>query len=103
MEITHNNLPEAVALLLREVRDLRELVAKLEPPKQKEEFYGIAGIAKILNCCNTTAQRVKNTGYIDGAIYQAGRQMLVDKDKLQSLYKENEHKIKSKIKKSLEK
>jgi len=101
MEITHNNLPEAVALLLQEVRDLRELVAKLEPPKQKEEFYGIAGIATILNCCNTTAQRVRNTGLIEPALISVGRQILVDKDKLQSLYKENEHKIKSKIKKSL--
>ncbi|MBV6879106.1 DUF3853 family protein [Epilithonimonas ginsengisoli] len=103
MEITHNNLPEALALLLQEVRDLRQQVSQLEPPKQKEEFYGIAGIAKILNCCNTTAQRIKNTGYIDGALYQAGRQILIDKDKLQQLYKENEHKIKSKIRKSLAK
>lgn len=96
-------MPEALGMMWEELKLLRRQVSQLEPPKQKEEFYGIAGIAKILNCCKTTAQRVKNTGYIDGAIYQAGRQMLVDKDKLQSLYKENEHKIKSKIKKSLAK
>ncbi|TDX83942.1 DUF3853 family protein [Epilithonimonas xixisoli] len=103
MEVTFDSLPQAVGELLQKMQQLTEKVEKLEPPKQKEEYYGIAGIAKILNCCNTTAQRVKNTGYIDGAIYQAGRQMLVDKEKLQSLYKENEHKIKSKIKKSLAK
>lgn len=101
MEITHNNLPEAMGMLLQELRFLRREVERLEPTKQKEEFFGIAGIAKILNCGNTTAQRVKNTGYIDDAIYQAGRQIIVDKDKLQQLYKENEFKIKSKIKKSL--
>lgn len=101
MEITHNNLPEAMGILLLQVQKLTEQVEKLEPVKQKEEYFGIAGIAKILNCCNTTAQRVKNTGYIDDALFQVGRQIIVDKEKLKHLYKENEFRIKSKIKKSL--
>jgi hypothetical protein len=103
MEITHNTMPEALGMIWEEVKMLRQQVSQLEPVKEKEQFFGIAGIAKILNCCNTTAQRVKNTGYIDGALYQAGRQILIDKEKLQELYKENEFKIKKSIKKSLTK
>lgn len=103
MEITHNNLPEAMQILINQVQELTKKVDHLEPVKPKEEYFGIAGIAKILNCGNTTAQRVKNTGYIDGALFHVGRQILVDKEKLKHLYKENEFKIKSKIKKSLTK
>lgn len=103
MEVTHNTLPEVVGMMWEEIKMLRAELKNLEPVKPKEEYHGIAGIAKILNCCNTTAQRVKNTGYIDDALFQVGRQILVDKDKLKQLYKENEFKIKSKIKKSLAK
>lgn len=103
MEVTHNTLPEAVGMLWEELKMLRAEIKKLEPVKPQEEYYGIAGIAEILNCCKTTAQRVKNTGYIDDALFQVGRQILVDKAKLKQLYKQNELKIKSKIKKSLAK
>lgn len=102
MEITHNNLPEAVALLLQEVQALRvELKNIKQDTGEQKEYYGIAGIAEVLNCCSTTAQRVKNTGLIDGALITIGRQILVNKPKLQELYKQNEFKIKSSIKRSL--
>lgn len=67
--------------------------------KDTEWCYGIAGIAETLNCCRTTAQQIKNTGFIDAALYTAGRKIQVDKVKLLEVYKENEIRIKTKIKK----
>lgn len=102
MEITHNNLPEAIGILLMEVQELRTEVQNIrQDTGEKKEYHGIAGIAEVLNCCSTTAQRVKNTGLVDGALITIGRQILVNKPKLQELYKQNEPKIKSLIKKSL--
>ena len=100
MEVTYNNLPEAVALLLEEVQALRLEIKNIKHDSgEQKEYFGIAGIAEVLNCCNTTAQRVKNTGYIDDALITIGRQILVNKPKLLELYKANEFKIKTKIKK----
>lgn len=40
--------------------------------------YGIAGIAKLFNCSESTANRIKASGKIDRAIKQIGRKIIVD-------------------------
>ena len=40
--------------------------------------YGIKGIAKIFNASIPTANRIKKSGKIDGAITQIGRKIVVD-------------------------
>jgi hypothetical protein len=42
--------------------------------------YGIPGIAKLFNCSIPTANRIKASGKIDGAIKQIGRKIIVDAD-----------------------
>lgn len=101
MEITHNNVPEVLGMLLLEVQCLRAEVTRLQPVKEEEPICGLEGIGKILNCGITHASRVKNSGYVDAAIYHVGRKMIIRKDLFLQLYKENEFKIKAKIKKSL--
>lgn len=49
-------------------------------PKEKRLVYGIAGIAQLFNCSMTTANRIKASGKIDGAISQCGRMITVDAD-----------------------
>lgn len=86
---------------------LRSALPDVKAPQEKEPEmgHGIAGIAEILNCSPAKAQQIKNTGYIDDALYQAGRTILINREKLLEVYKKNEIRIKQKIRntKSLKK
>ncbi len=57
--------------------------------KRKRYVYGIAGIAEIFNCSQTTAQKIKNSGKIDESISQVGRKIIVDVDKAIELFNLN--------------
>lgn len=48
--------------------------------------YGIAGIAHLFDCSIPTAQRIKSSGRIDGAISQTGRKIVVNADKAIELF-----------------
>ena len=61
-----------------------------EGETKKRLVYGIAGIAKLFNCSNTTANRIKKSGVINKAISQYGRMITVDADLALSLMKSNE-------------
>lgn len=57
--------------------------AKSAQPSNKQEkrlVYGIAGLAKLLSCSMTTAQKYKNSGVFDKAITQIGRKIIIDAD-----------------------
>jgi len=58
-----------------------------ETPK-KRLVYGIAGIAQLLNCSMTTANRIKASGKINRAISQCGRMITVDADLALELMKQ---------------
>ncbi|MBK5722630.1 DUF3853 family protein [Dysgonomonas sp. Marseille-P4677] len=69
------------------VGQLVEVLSDKLPTKvietQKEErkyVYGIAGIARLFNCSIPTANRIKASGKISGAIRQIGRKIVVDAD-----------------------
>jgi hypothetical protein len=51
------------------------------PVVNKRLFYGIAGIAQVLNCSMTSANRIKKSGVINAAISQYGRKIVIDADK----------------------
>ncbi|RNA61456.1 DUF3853 family protein [Chryseobacterium nematophagum] len=52
----------------------------------KKYEYGIKGIAKIFGCSRDKAQKIKNSGDIDGAIYQNKNIIVVDVDKALELF-----------------
>ncbi|MRJ11378.1 DUF3853 family protein [Ornithobacterium rhinotracheale] len=54
---------------------------------QKYE-YGIKGLAKILGCSRSKAQELKQSGIFDKAIYQNGKTIIVDRDKVLALLNE---------------
>lgn len=57
--------------------------AKLHPQLNQEQHtrqyvYGIRGIAQLFNCSVATANLIKKSGVIDGAITQINRKIVVD-------------------------
>lgn len=47
---------------------------------EKRYVYGMKGIAQIFGCSIPTANRIKASGKISGAIRQIGRKIVVDAD-----------------------
>lgn len=47
---------------------------------EKRYVYGLRGIAEIFCCSLPTANRIKKSGRIDGAIKQIARKIVVDAD-----------------------
>lgn len=68
--------------------ELLELIQKGDKPQvvdttkdNKRFVYGLAGIADLFGCSKTTANRIKQSGKIDGAITQVGSLIIVDAEK----------------------
>lgn len=55
----------------------QEIVAVNET---KKYVYGISGIARVFGCSIPTANRIKASGKIDGAITQIGRKIIIDSE-----------------------
>lgn len=65
----HRQQPELQPLTITDVSDSNKYA------------YGIAGICEIFGCSKPTAQRIKSSGIIDGAITQTGRTIVIDRQK----------------------
>ena len=78
-----------IDLTVGELIDLIHSITPVQQPTVKPEkrlVYGIAGIAQLFNCSLTTANRIKASGKINGAIMQNGRIIVVDADLALELY-----------------
>lgn len=62
---------------------------KSNPTKGKNYVYGIRGIAKLLGCSQSSANRLKKSGIIDKAIIQNGRKIIVDSELALELIKKS--------------
>jgi len=60
-----------------------------ELDKSKKYVYGIRGIATILGCSKSSANRIKKSGIIDEAIIQNGRKIIVDSELALELIKKS--------------
>ena len=76
-QATIGDLKEALTMALRDIELESEGKTKTAP---KRYVYGIAGIAKLFNCSESTAQKIKSSGEIDDAISQIGDIIVVDGD-----------------------
>ena len=54
--------------------------AKASSKEEKQDVYGLAGIARLFGCSLPTANRIKQSGKINRAITQVGRKIIVDAD-----------------------
>ena len=78
-----NDTPIAMLTVgqLKEVLGTTEAQPQTIPTKEAKKYvYGIRGIAGLFNCSIPTANRIKASGKIDGAITQIGRKIIVDAD-----------------------
>lgn len=60
----------------------------LQQVKVKRYEYGIKGIAKIFGCSRNHAQKIKNSGKIDGALVQNGNTIVIDVEMALQLFDE---------------
>ena len=80
------------------VAEFKTLINETKETKQvqpidngNENVYGIAGLAELLNCSKTTAQKIKSSGDIDKAITQVGRQIIINKKQVIEILKSKSH------------
>ena len=68
---------------------LRENLKPEQPrpePREPERFvYGIKGLADLLGCSESAAQRKKSAGMFKGAVMQSGRKITVDVRKVHEI------------------
>lgn len=78
------------ALTVQELLDiLAPLIFRQQPTQpvsseqtndNKRYVYGLAGLARLLDCSIVTANRIKKSGVINKAISQVGRKIIIDAD-----------------------
>lgn len=61
-----------------------------ESPSKKLYVYGLAGLAKLLNCSKSTAYNIKRSHKIDAAVSQFGKTIVVDAEKALELLRDND-------------
>lgn len=98
-QATIGDLKEALTMALRDIELESEGKTKTAP---KRYVYGIAGLAKLFQCSQVTAQRIKSSGVIDDAVSQIGGVIVVDADYALDLLKVSK-KYRSNLKKKLQK
>lgn len=71
-----------------------ETVNRTDVSDGQRYAYGISGICEIFGCSKPTAQRLKRSGVIDGAIIQNGRTIVIDRQKALDLVQQDNEKRK---------
>lgn len=70
-------------------RTFAEALEAAEQPQHGEEWaHGLAGLAKVLGCSISQAQKIKATGKYNKAIKQTGRKIIVNATLLRALLPE---------------
>lgn len=73
---------EVMESQIAEIKEAAEKATQLVEKKSVTEkyVYGIEGLAKLFGCSKTTANRIKQSGRIDKAVQQLGRQIVINAD-----------------------
>jgi hypothetical protein len=76
-QATIGDLKEMIEEMLTPMSDIPE-----EPQKdvKKHLVYGLAGLAKLLGVCKSTASKIKQSGLLDPAISQHKKVIVIDAD-----------------------
>lgn len=70
---------------------LRSIIEGLKGVRGEKKYeYGLIGLAKILGCSRSKASRIKSTGILDEAITQYKKTIIIDKEKVLEIMKNQE-------------
>lgn len=89
---TEKDLILKIEQVEKRIKDLTEAVRQLsdqvdeKKPSERKYVYGIKGIANLFDCSIATANRIKASGAINGAIIQRNRRIIVDAEKALELF-----------------
>ena len=89
---TEKDLIEKINKLEKRLDDMTAAVRLLadkideKKPSERKYVYGIKGIAQLFGCSTATAQRIKSSNKINGAITQRNRRIIVDAQKALELF-----------------
>lgn len=78
-QATISDLLEGLKAGMQESNNEEAQVARNSSGNQRL-IYGMSGLASLLGCSISTAQRIKHSGILDSAIVQHGRIIIVDAD-----------------------
>lgn len=74
---------EYSAVLMHEFLKFHEIANQAEnKAKETKLIYGLPGLSRLLNCSHVTAQRIKNSGKLNGCFSQVGRKIIFDEAKV---------------------
>ncbi|GFI00491.1 hypothetical protein IMSAGC004_02899 [Bacteroidaceae bacterium] len=77
--LTVQELLDILAPLISRQQSTQPVSSK-QTNDNKRYVYGLAGLARLLNCSIVTANRIKKSGVINKAISQVGRKIIIDAD-----------------------
>ena len=83
---------EELSEIISQVVEQKLLFRDEQVMPQKTSVYGIRGIAQLFNCSTATANLIKRSGIIDGAISQINRKIVVDAELALELIKKGRRK-----------
>lgn len=87
IDLTLGELLDAMEERFRKVQNAESY----QPADNDKRFvYGLKGLAKLLGCSKTTAQRLKSSGDYDTAITQIGALLLIDADEVLRIAREKD-------------
>lgn len=73
------------------IKETTEAKAEQKQNQEPGDYaYGIAGIAEIIGASKTTAQKIKSSGILNGAITQVGNKIITHKKTALELLQKNE-------------
>lgn len=86
MQISHEILQKPLLTMTgSEILELFQVIADSKTVthdfSEKKYVHGLRGLATLLGVSKTTAQKIKNEGKIDAAIYQTGKTIVIDSEK----------------------
>jgi hypothetical protein len=88
VQVLSSQLVEVLASQIKKGQPYREVMGTTsECANESKYVYGIAGVSELFGCSKQTASRMKRSGFLNKAIYQSEKPLIVDRKIAISLIK----------------
>lgn len=82
IEVTEDQVAGITHILMAGMDESTGVLANASVPEGNDLVWGIAGLARLMNCSTVSAQRMRNEGLFDEAMYKFGKKLAWDKKKV---------------------